>query len=118
MPASSEGLSGKQAPLLFCAPAAISLDGPKQQVRTRAKMSYGFFKSKYLCVQKCTWASWSKGNPHASSTMPVSGDLASKAMPQPSLSWEERFQLLTAAKHQLLFEVRQEQLPASPGKKS
>lgn len=47
--------------------------------------------------------------------MPVRGDLVSKAMPQPSLGWEERLQLLTEAKHQLLFEVRQQKLSSSSG---
>lgn len=46
--ASSEGLSGKQAHLLLGAPTAVSPDGPKQQVRTWARMSYVFFNSKYL----------------------------------------------------------------------
>lgn len=46
--ASSEGLSGKQAYLLLGAPAAVSPDGPKQQVRTWAKMSYVFFNSSTL----------------------------------------------------------------------
>ena len=88
----------------FGAPAAVCPNGPKQQVRTWAQMSYGFFNSKYLWVQMCTWASWSKGNLYPNLTMPVSGDLASKA--KPSFGWEERLQLLTAAKHQLLFEAR------------
>ncbi|KAK2545411.1 hypothetical protein Q9966_001227 [Columba livia] len=95
MPGCSSGKSSrgnlKNQPLTPCAPVAVSPDGPKEQVRTWAKMSYGFLNSKYLQVQKRAWASWSKRNPRSSLTVPAVDDVVS--MPQPSLGQEERLQL-------------------------